>query len=331
MDREEYISHKDSHVHGDGSFPVAAYWVLDPPGASAHDQKTEFVNLPLHWHDEAEIFYMIKGGCLFFIDDGEFPLNEGEAVFVRPGALHWAKLTRPSEAAVSVSVTFHPDFLTGSGQDVTSSKYLPLILEDGRLADPVINRSSAYRSRILDDFLEIVGFFDDSACDIGAEEHKDVTLRLREDEDGSELRIKSLFFDIFYMFIKQTAPHAGEYGMSRSSYRCLLRSIQYLHEHYNEKLTLSELSSRAMMSEGHFSRVFMRYMGKSPFEYLNAYRVNRSIGLLVNTDMKIIDIASESGFQNVSYYNRRFREIMHCTPTEYRENNSASRYRASRE
>lgn len=318
MSRNDYASMKDSHKHGDKGFPVAAYFVSDTPPVS---EDGEFVNLPLHYHDEAEIFYMAEGSCRYYIDGVGYELGEGEAIFVRPGALHWAKLTPPLRKTTSVTVTFHPDFLYGKSEDVTSAVYLPMILEGRKLAGPVISHHCSWQSQIIDDTLAIVELFGGSGCECGDERHTDVTLRLKCESDGSELKAKSLLLDIFYLFTRYSAPPAPGRGGSKSAYKCFVDSVGYLHAHYNEKLTLSALAAQALMSEGHYSRVFSRYMGQSPFEYLISYRVNRSIWFLVNTDMKIIDIASECGFQNISYYNRRFREIMHCTPTEYRRGN----------
>lgn len=319
------VSKKDSHIHGSESFPVAVYRVSDIPGRTVVGKGGEFVNLPLHWHLEAEIFYMEEGACRYYIDGVGYELGAGEAIFVRPGALHWAKL-EDVERAVSVSVTFHPDFLSGVTNDITASVYLPAIFEGGAGQGQVFSRKIAWQSEIIDDFLRIVELFDVPEEGDGDERHTDVTLKLKGENDGSELRIKSLFLDIFYLMTKNSASRRAGKGGSRSAYKCLLDSIDYLHAHYNEKLTLSTLAAKALMSEGHYSRVFSKYMGESPFSYLNSYRINRSIWFLVNTDMKIIDVAPECGFPNVSYYNRRFSEIMHCTPTEYRRENSGERY-----
>lgn len=59
-------------------------------------------------------------------------------------------------------------------------------------------------------------------------------------------------------------------------------------------------------------------MKRTPFSYLNQYRIERSCELLVNTDLSISDIALRAGFNSFSYYSKRFRKIMHCTPSEYR-------------
>ncbi len=319
MYREDYLSNKDSHRHGSESFPVAVYIVSDDPGQIAPGG--EFVNLPLHWHEEAELFYMTEGSCVYYIDGVGYELGEGDAIFVRPGVLHRAKLTGDGRRATSVSVTFHPDFLLGRSGDVATNVYLPAIFDGERRAGPVISRDVPWQAEIIGDIRAIAELFGAREIDTSRGAHTDVTLRLKNEADGSELRIKSLFFDIFYLFTKNSEPRAEALGTSRSAYKCLLDSIAYLHAHYGEKLTLRALSSRALMSEGHYSRVFSRYMGCSPFSYLNSYRINRSLWFLINTDMKIIDVASECGFQNISYYNRRFSEIMRVTPTEYRRKN----------
>ena len=56
----------------------------------------------------------------------------------------------------------------------------------------------------------------------------------------------------------------------------------------------------------------------SPFDYLNYFRVSKSARLLRETDLSISTVAGQTGFNNISYYNRTFRRYMHITPGEYR-------------
>ena len=53
-------------------------------------------------------------------------------------------------------------------------------------------------------------------------------------------------------------------------------------------------------------------------DYLNDYRVRVSARLLLEIELDIGEIAMQSGFNNISYYNKRFRQYMHQTPSEYR-------------
>lgn len=65
--------------------------------------------------------------------------------------------------------------------------------------------------------------------------------------------------------------------------------------------------------------IFREQLRKSPVEYLNEYRLNKSVELLTNTDKSILEIAYDTGFSNSSYYTEIFGGRFGCTPSQYRK------------
>ena len=61
-------------------------------------------------------------------------------------------------------------------------------------------------------------------------------------------------------------------------------------------------------------------MGMSPVEYLNRYRVNRSIYFLYATDETVLSVAGLSGFASIASYNRNFLKYVGVSPTQWRRN-----------
>ena len=94
----------------------------------------------------------------------------------------------------------------------------------------------------------------------------------------------------------------------------------YLQEQYTETISLSEMADHFHVSKGHLCRFFKEMTNTTPMNYLNYYRINKSARLLRDTALEISDIAVQTGFNNISYYNRTFRKYMHMTPGDYRSN-----------
>lgn len=94
----------------------------------------------------------------------------------------------------------------------------------------------------------------------------------------------------------------------------------YLQEHYDEAVTIPEIAEHFYISKGHLCRFFKEMTNMPPIDYLNYFRINKSALLLRNTDLSVIAVAGQTGFNNTSYYNRTFRRYMHMTPWEYRSN-----------
>jgi AraC-like DNA-binding protein len=101
------------------------------------------------------------------------------------------------------------------------------------------------------------------------------------------------------------------------------RRIALLHEflmnHYREEIDLKKLADLVHMAEGSLCRFFKMNVGTSIFEYLNQIKVEFACKLLMDPDMGVFDVCLDSGFNNLSHFNKQFRKITGVTPSEYRK------------
>ena len=75
------------------------------------------------------------------------------------------------------------------------------------------------------------------------------------------------------------------------------------------------------MHPSYLCRAFKHYTGRTIMDYLNLRRIQSAMIQLRSTQDKIIQIALECGFNDLAYFNRRFRAVTSMTPTEYRSRN----------
>ena len=99
----------------------------------------------------------------------------------------------------------------------------------------------------------------------------------------------------------------------------LERCIAYIHEHYQEKLTVRRLAEEINVSEPSLYRIFQNGMSLTPVTYIHAYRVHMACALLQDPRRKVSDVALESGFSNLSNFYRTFENHMKMSPREYRK------------
>ena len=96
-------------------------------------------------------------------------------------------------------------------------------------------------------------------------------------------------------------------------------AIEYIEKHYSENITVDTLALESNMSPSRFFPAFKSALGVTPVDYLNHYRINRAIALLVNNDdMTIESISGEVGFESSTYFRRVFKKITGKNPKEYR-------------
>ena len=96
--------------------------------------------------------------------------------------------------------------------------------------------------------------------------------------------------------------------------------IQYIEEHYGDKVLLEDIASAAGVSGRECSRCFSRTVKMSPIDYLNRYCVRMAAGRIVETGDPIGLIAEECGFTSDSYFGKMFKSIMGCSPRDYWKN-----------
>lgn len=76
------------------------------------------------------------------------------------------------------------------------------------------------------------------------------------------------------------------------------------------------------MSSFYFSRLFRTSYNQTFLEYLTAYRIDRAVELLQQTDIPVREIAVRVGYTDANYFTKVFKRHLGVTPTEYRNHNA---------
>jgi len=109
------------------------------------------------------------------------------------------------------------------------------------------------------------------------------------------------------------AQLADEHNIDRTN-----RAVDYIFRHYSRELTLEEVAEHLGMKPTYFSRVFKQATGRTFVEFVNRLRISKSCELLSDGDKPVTDVCFESGFNNISNFNRRFQQLKGMTPSHYR-------------
>jgi AraC-like DNA-binding protein len=96
--------------------------------------------------------------------------------------------------------------------------------------------------------------------------------------------------------------------------------INYIEANYKNVLRLGEIATKFGFSEVSFSRFIKKRTGKNFVEYVNDLRLGMASSKLVNSNSSIAEICYECGFNNLSNFNRIFKNRKGCSPKEFRDN-----------
>lgn len=96
-------------------------------------------------------------------------------------------------------------------------------------------------------------------------------------------------------------------------------ALQYVKEHYYEDLTLEKIASVVFLNPVYFSQLFKQKTGQGYKEYVTSLRLEQAKLLLVNSKLKVAEIAERIGYQDMRHFTQMFRKRFLVTPTEYRQ------------
>lgn len=284
----EYENYQEKKSHGRPLFPYNTYLCSIP---------LDFPYVPLHWHDEFEIIYIKRGKGLITVDFTSYQVSAGAILFITPGQLHSIEQFE-SESMEYENIIFHPQILLSRQTDSCSRDFFSPLL-NGTLTVPVLYQP-------------------DDAC------YKEISSCIDANDEISKTNppayqffIKSQLYMLFFILFNKCSTQAVPKKNSKSLEKMKL-ILKYVENNYMEKITIESMAKEVNLSQSHFMKYFKNTMGTSFIDYLNEYRLTMASRLLISSDSLIIDIAAESGFDNLSYFNRAFKKRFCLTPREYR-------------
>lgn len=115
----------------------------------------------------------------------------------------------------------------------------------------------------------------------------------------------------------QPAHHASPKEIT--SHPEVQKILQYIHEHYEQDITVKSMSGYVMMGENYVSALFKKKTGRTLIHYLHQVRVDKAIAYLLQTDLPVHEIGLRVGFVNDNYFIKIFKRLTGFTPSKYRQ------------
>lgn len=253
-------------------------------------------NVPWHWHNSLELFYIEKGGLTYSTPSGSLFFPEGSGGLVNSGVLHTSRWEPAPGGNIQFLHFFDPELLSGKANSQMDQKYIrPLVHQSG---------------------IEILPLY--------PQQHGALLRRIREAFDisetafGYEFQIRRELCDIWLQLLEIAKDRPRDAATGSRSGEQVKRMMVYVHEHYGEHISVTDLAETAHLSKRACFRVFQEYLHMTPVEYIKSYRLQIACQLLAEEKYSITEIAYRCGMGSSSYFGKVFREEKGCTPLEYR-------------
>lgn len=250
-----------------------------------------------HYHRELELLYVIKSNGTRFVGDSIQPFFDGDMVLVGSNVPHFWQNDEM--------------YFQGSG-DVFAEAILLQFL-DNFMGDSFQLPEMLHISKLLKNAMHGIQF-------TGETRDKAAGILWSIVEENGENKILELLqlLDLFarsneYRLLSDLAYQP----MSNPSSDRIRMVCEYLLQHYRKPVTLQEVAKMANMTEKAFCRFFKKSTQKTLFQFIAELRISYACKLLLTGEYSVGEVCFESGFNNLSNFNRVFKRTTGQTPKEY--------------
>lgn len=251
-----------------------------------------------HYHPELELVHVKKSNGKRFVGDSIDKFEEGEVILIGENLPHmWLNEDEyfaedSTLIARAISIHFKQDFL---GSEFLNAPEMRVISE-------LIDRAK-FGIRFLD-------------LDVKHKNTLDLLLQLK----GFERTIK--FIELLNVLAghknyKLLSSEGFVSSFGKTEHKKMDKIHEFIFKNFNTPIQSKDVAKVANMNTSSFSRFFKRTHRKTFTRYLNEIRVGYGCKLLLEEKSNITAVCYESGFNNVSNFNRQFKEIIGMSPSEY--------------
>lgn len=244
---------------------------------------------PLHWHNAIEIIMPLTNGLEAICSGKEYKLSERDILIIPGGTLHNLK------AQSGRRLIFLCDNNSLAANPALSELY-------SVLSEPVLINSD-YDKEFLKSMNHIL---------------EEIYVLYSNFTDITEVYI--------YIKLVTLLTRIKEYQLSEIKYDDGGKYVdkfnlilKYIEQNYANDITLEKLADIAGYSPYHFSRIFKKYSSTTFINFLNRRRIKAAELLLLESGSSITDVAMQVGFVSLTTFNRVFKNINGCTPSEYKK------------
>ena len=253
-----------------------------------------------HYHQEFELSFITEGSGRRIVGDSVEEFHPGDLIFIGPKIPH-----------VWISEHSNPGQPSGRTLESVYMLFGYDILPEGLTSLPEfthVNHAIKYSQRGL----RITGHTLNQVSRIMLQlPYLDAMKRLM------------YFYEIMDLIGKcETGNFLASDSYVKSKFQTNNSRIKKIHEYlmknYREEINLEEIAYLVHMAPASLCRFFKSSTGLTVFEYLNKIKIDYSCKLLLNTELSIVNISYDCGFNNLSHFNKQFRKFLGQTPSQFR-------------
>lgn len=262
---------------------------------------TRFVHFPPHTHNYIEVIYMCQGSTTHIVNGNKVILEQGDLLFLNQNAVQEILPAGKDDIAVNFIVLpefFNTAFSMMGAEDNQLKEFLV-----GALCDR--DEETSYLYFHIADVLPVQNLIENMVWTI--------FYNSSNKRSCNQITMGLLFLQLLNYMDKMEA------GGRKYDTEIMATVLSYIEDHYKEG-KLSELAEEMKVNIYWLSREIKKKSGKTYKELLQERKMKQAVYLLTSSALPVTDIIESVGYDNTSYFYRKFKEKYGMSPKEYRKN-----------
>jgi AraC-like DNA-binding protein len=248
-------------------------------------------------------FDMFSGDCkgTYVIGNKSYSIESGDIFILRSNEQH-SIVRLEGRQCVCTGLQLSPDFIWSPSNDLGDLSYIYEVFVGSETNfNHKIPREGSLMANVKRELDDIVHEFN-------------------QKDKGYSLMVKMKLVTILVMLARQLMGENGPSKRIQGEKRVMIeKTLNYLDDHYLEPLTLKEISKSVNMSPSYLEQLFKMLNGFSVWDYVVSKRIEAAKKQLASTNLRILDVSLQSGFNSLTYFNRIFKRSLGMSPKEYRK------------
>lgn len=255
-----------------------------------------------HWHDDIEFLLPISGKIEYQVNGKSCTVNEDEAIFINSRQMHYGQSINGKNCQY-ICIVINPLILFPAPLIV--NQYVSPILESD-ITSYLITKDNLLGHQLIESIRNLYKLY--ASSDVDSTESL-----------PNEMLSMQHIYEIWNSLYNIIAPHlTSQFSHNDPNIDTLKKIISFIYDHYNSRITLSDISKSGHISTSKCCKLFNKYLNSTPNTYLNTYRIEKSLTMLRDHTISITEIAYSCGFSNPSYFSEIFTSYKGCSPSKYR-------------
>ncbi|WP_298843303.1 AraC family transcriptional regulator [Clostridium sp.] len=263
-----------------------------------HDR---FVKFEKHKHDYLEMMFVYSGKINQVIEGEKLVIEKGEILLLDMNVEH--SIEAAGEDDIAINVLIKKEFFDWI--------FMSQIADNDLISNFIVE--AIYGKSEFKQYIHFKTAENDKVCNFMIQ----ILMEYYDKKNGMETAIRAYIMLLFNELLRDYKKYLSSEIVSKIDSTISTEILNYINKHF-KVITLKGMADYFGYNPDYIGKLVKKIIGKNLTELVKEKKIKQAEYLLHSTKMSVIDVITEVGYSNVSYFYRQFKEQVGVTPDEYR-------------